>query len=465
MEKFIRTRSGDPAVASDLGTTSAQADAKASDPEALPVSERLKPEDFTRSSNSLLQTILANVKPIGRDTVASAIAASEVSTAPEYKDVREGEPLRLGAKGDAVLQLKQDLNAWWLSKHKEAGVSDILPATDTFDALTKARLKEFQREFGISMEDGSLLQGQNIKRKEGGLKDDGVFGSRSVRAMDLYFGRGEETLSFGEFQHVAKEYKAYQIASERKKGNFQKAVHDARVEEELGEVRKRIRTDRAEKGAPDAASPAEIAKIEAQAHRNIDRSFASILVRPDEVPQKVTKRMKDSHFDKPIDYSDGKPHGNSRKWGDANPETQMAVIRAVISEAARCGLSEEDTAAALAMIKIECGFNPDAAANTSTAGGCGQFLNGTWAEWQKRRGETGTDRFDIETGVGYFFDAWKENSSRATQAGYKPGTDAHFQAMYTIHHDGHLNAGLGGAQIAKSSFMREFREIKQTDLS
>lgn len=75
--------------------------------------------------------------------------------------------------------------------------------------------------------------------------------------------------------------------------------------------------------------------------------------------------------------------GNSRIYGDISPENQARVIDLVLEIGARYKLSYREIAYLLLMIKVESGFNPDAAAGTTTAAGLAQYTVATIAEIKK----------------------------------------------------------------------------------
>lgn len=61
--------------------------------------------------------------------------------------------------------------------------------------------------------------------------------------------------------------------------------------------------------------------------------------------------------------------GNSRIWGDISRENQARVIDLIIEICTRYKLSYRETAYVLLMARVESGFNPDAAAGTTSAAG------------------------------------------------------------------------------------------------
>jgi soluble lytic murein transglycosylase-like protein len=90
-----------------------------------------------------------------------------------------------------------------------------------------------------------------------------------------------------------------------------------------------------------------------------------------------------TYYFSPIDKSLGELAGNSRKWGDAPADVKEAVVNMIINEGRKEGLSDRDIAILLAIAYVESGFNPDAAARTTTASGVGQFIDNTWKTFGK----------------------------------------------------------------------------------
>ena len=98
----------------------------------------------------------------------------------------------------------------------------------------------------------------------------------------------------------------------------------------------------------------------------------------------------------PIDTRPGRLAGNSRIWGDASQEVQRKVIDALVEAAKKDSFNVRRIALLLAMVKIESGFNPDAAAGTTSASGLGQFITGTG----KGYGLNAQNRFDARRAEG-----------------------------------------------------------------
>ncbi len=83
-----------------------------------------------------------------------------------------------------------------------------------------------------------------------------------------------------------------------------------------------------------------------------------------------------SHYLHKIDESKSRLHGNSRRAGDADYDVQK-VINMIFIEAKKAKLSKRDICLLLAIARHESGFNPDAAAGSTSASGIGQFVDAT----------------------------------------------------------------------------------------
>lgn len=75
--------------------------------------------------------------------------------------------------------------------------------------------------------------------------------------------------------------------------------------------------------------------------------------------------------------------GRSRVWGDASNEVQDRVIDILVEISARYKLAYRDIAHLLLFCRVESGFNPDAAAGTTSAAGLGQYTAATVEEAAK----------------------------------------------------------------------------------
>jgi len=137
---------------------------------------------------------------------------------------------------------------------------------------------------------------------------------------------------------------------------------------------------------------------------------------------------KHSHVKEPI--IEGGIRGNSRIGGDASIETQTKVINKIVQMGRNENMSEEDIGFMLAMARVESGFNPDAAAGTTSASGIGQFIDATG----KTYGINDTNRWDLESQVDALIGYTKFNKEKVI----KDGRDQKdlYKWMYKYHHDG-----------------------------
>ncbi|MFC3650795.1 peptidoglycan-binding protein [Dyella humi] len=149
-----------------------------------------------------------------------------------------------------------------------------------------------------------------------------------------------------------------------------------------------------------------------------------------------------THYGEPIDNSPGRLAGNSHIWGDASAEVQSRAIDAVMQAAQKGGLDEHQTAYVLAIARAESGFNPDAAAGTTTAFGIGQFVDGTG----KGYGITALNRGDITKQAEALVETYKDNAALAKSRGQGE------EYIYKYHHDGPAG-DWGGIELSKQHVM------------
>jgi hypothetical protein len=118
--------------------------------------------------------------------------------------------------------------------------------------------------------------------------------------------------------------------------------------------------------------------------------------------------------------------GNSRKAGDISKEQQEEIMKMIISTGRQEGMSNREIALTLATVRFESGFNPDAAAKTSSASGLGQFINETGSKY----GLTDENRWDVSMQVQAVVDHTADNIEMARKKGYSE------DYVYALHHDG-----------------------------
>jgi Ca2+-binding RTX toxin-like protein len=133
-----------------------------------------------------------------------------------------------------------------------------------------------------------------------------------------------------------------------------------------------------------------------------------------------------SHYDDSIDTTPGRPAGNSRVYGDADPEVQLSSIDAIITAGRNANLSDHDIAYILTIALVESGFNPDAAAGTTSASGLGQFVDGTGLSY----GIDDTNRWDVDAQAEALVNEYI--NLKAQVAGNSQGEEY----IYAYHHDG-----------------------------
>lgn len=153
--------------------------------------------------------------------------------------------------------------------------------------------------------------------------------------------------------------------------------------------------------------------------------------------------VKHSHYKEPVDQRPGRLAGKSRIWGDASLEVQKQVIDKLIATGKAGGMNVRRVAMLLAMAKIESGFNPDAAAGTTSASGLGQFIDDTGEAY----GLDKSNRFDVDANAKALFAYFLTNEKLAKKRG-KPDV-----WVYKYHHDGPTN-DYGGEALATGKFAK-----------
>lgn len=128
------------------------------------------------------------------------------------------------------------------------------------------------------------------------------------------------------------------------------------------------------------------------------------MIQPKGAAYRESRVASHSHYRDPIDRTPGRPAGNSRIWGDASPEVQSRSVDAIIAASERAGLNVRQTAHVLAIARVESGFNPDAAAGTTSAFGLGQFINKTGEHYGIRHSNRGELTRQADGLVAHFLD-------------------------------------------------------------
>lgn len=150
--------------------------------------------------------------------------------------------------------------------------------------------------------------------------------------------------------------------------------------------------------------------------------------------------VRHSYYNAPIE--DTGLRGRSRKAGDAPQEVQRAAIESIIRQGKAAGMSNEDIALTLAIARHESGFNPDAAAGTTSAHGLGQFVNATGEAY----GLNDENRWDLDTQARALIEHTQDNIRLAERNGQGR------EYVYAYHHDG-PSLAYGGLDIGRQNVM------------
>lgn len=147
-----------------------------------------------------------------------------------------------------------------------------------------------------------------------------------------------------------------------------------------------------------------------------------------------------SYYKEPITQTPDMLRGHGRRHGEALPQVQKEVVRRMIEAGVEKGYTNRQIAKVLATARHESGFNPDAAAGTTSAHGLGQFVGDTAGD----NGITFEKRWEADDQVeGLFTFADKNWKSIEKEADRKQIPDSEIAAyrdvmFYKIHHDGNL---------------------------
>ena len=134
------------------------------------------------------------------------------------------------------------------------------------------------------------------------------------------------------------------------------------------------------------------------------------------------------------------PRGSSRVHGDAPKDVQKTAIETIIAEGKKAGMNNDDIALTLAIARVESGFNPDAAAGTTSAHGLGQFVDQTGEGY----GLTDENRWDVNAQARALVAHTQDNIERAEKNGRGR------EYVYAYHHDG-PSLKYGGLAIGRAN--------------
>lgn len=143
-----------------------------------------------------------------------------------------------------------------------------------------------------------------------------------------------------------------------------------------------------------------------------------------------------------------KLRGNSRTIGDANKDVQDTIIDMIITIAVRYGLSYKEISYILLTTKVESGFNPDAAAGTTSAAGLAQgtvgFIKDALAQSEGILGFQldlrNEEVFEAEKGCYAVIYSFLLNKSKVMES-YTSDQSEYWEWLYLLHHDGAYSLG------------------------
>ena len=145
--------------------------------------------------------------------------------------------------------------------------------------------------------------------------------------------------------------------------------------------------------------------------------------------------------------------GNSRDWGDISQDNQRHVIQAIIANAQDRELSLDETAFALAVARLESGFNPDAASRISTASGLGQFIDATGHAYGI------TARFSLSQGIEALLQHLKDLGRTLERRRPFADRETKLAHTYWLYHDG-PSLTSGGLEIAIQSVIPWYHQFR-----
>jgi len=194
------------------------------------------------------------------------------------------------------------------------------------------------------------------------------------------------------------------------------------------------------------------------------KHFSSILIKNRGAPYRANKIVSWSHYNDPI-VSNVNYRGRSRIWGDAELDAQERVIEDVVrlcrkpftrrsDKPSKTGTSadidDEFIALVIAIMRVECGFNIDAAAGTTSASSLGQFVKKTGKVYGI---QPDYNMWDFTVNARALVNHTLDNRDLANNKGQG------FEYIYAYHHDG-PSLAYGGLGISRKKIMPWIPKIK-----
>lgn len=228
--------------------------------------------------------------------------------------------------------------------------------------------------------------------------------------------------------------------------------------------RSELREQQFERPAPAVFSheKVEALTVEPQNDRDKLERWEPLLVHERGAAYRRSRVVRHSLYLQPLSAGKGL-RGRSRIWGDADLDVQAECIERIVRQLQDSDFSEDEICFALALVRCESGFNPDAAAGISSACGLGQFLDRTRAVLCERAGIENSDPFSVDLNVACLQETLEECFRFARKRASRDTLD-YFAYAYAYHHDGpKLNAG--GLEIARSKVLPWLETAKRCIVS
>ena len=165
-----------------------------------------------------------------------------------------------------------------------------------------------------------------------------------------------------------------------------------------------------------------------------------------------------SRFNEPINKAQNELAGFGRGAGQASSATQKEVMSKIVSYADH--LSEQDQALLLSIAKIESGFNPDAAATSTSASGVFQLVRKT----AESLGVAKNDVFDADANIKAGIKLFEENINLVNRKYPKLSGNERAVMLYALHHDG-PSLAYGGEKIAREKILPELPKFYDAVMS
>lgn len=149
--------------------------------------------------------------------------------------------------------------------------------------------------------------------------------------------------------------------------------------------------------------------------------------------------------------------GQSRSWGHIEKDKQNVICMLLCSYLKAFSFTNEQIAFALCLVRTESGFNPSAAASTTSASGLGQFVKATGQALCYQAGmKQDADLFDINTQLAILPLQLRDCFAFAKKKVGLKSFDFNLWS-YKYHHDGPTGE-YGGIRIAQENIVPFYKD-------